>query len=342
VPKWFEKVIALVSPEWTTASRQIEVDGVVLGHIEITPDPRFEYAEIWNQMKDAFILIVIYFVLVNLLISFVVNYALRPTTIIHNALQSFGEGDLKARLPAFETQELKDIGEKFNEMAERLDRSIQHNHALSRQLITLQEAERKSIARDLHDEFGQSLTAIQADSQAAMTLASKKAPEAIPSIEAISTISKHLMKVVSGLLHRLRPQILDELGLEVAVEDLVDQWRTRFPATKFESHISKRAAEGLSEALQVAVFRMVQECLTNVSRHASANHVVIEMRTKDDRGNKKLQVSVQDNGRGFDVRKASGFGLAGMKERFEGLGGELFISSNNQGTVVTVLVPVAI
>ena len=187
-PKWFEGIITFVSPKWTSTSRQIEVDGVVLGHIEITPDPRYEYAEIWKQMKDAFILIVIYFVLVNLLISFVVNVALRPTTIIHNALQSLGEGDLKARLPEFETHELKNIGEKFNEMAEKLEDSIQQNHELSRQLITLQEAERKSIARDLHDEFGQSLTAIQADSQAALTVARKKCPEAVTSIEAISDI----------------------------------------------------------------------------------------------------------------------------------------------------------
>jgi len=339
-PKWFEGIITFVSPKWTSTSRQIEVDGVVLGHIEITPDPRYEYAEIWKQMKDAFILIVIYFVLVNLLISFVVNVALRPTTIIHNALQSLGEGDLKARLPEFETHELKNIGEKFNEMAEKLEDSIQQNHELSRQLITLQEAERKSIARDLHDEFGQSLTAIQADSQAALTVARKKCPEAVTSIEAISDISRHLMKVVSGLLHRLRPQILDELGLEVAIEDLVNQWRIRFPRVQFDLQMAENAAKGLSEPFRIAIFRMVQECLTNISRHSGANHVLIEVVAKRDaRGNKKLQVSIQDNGCGFDVKKVSGFGLAGMKERFEGLHGELIIRSSDKGTIVTALVP---
>jgi two-component system, NarL family, sensor histidine kinase UhpB len=339
-PKWFEGIISAVSTEWSQKSRAVELDGKVLGRIEITPDPRYEYAEIWKQMKDAFILVVIYFVLVNLLISFVVNYALRPTTIIHNALQRLGEGDLKARLPAFETHELKNIGEKFNEMAEKLEDSIQRNHELSRQLITVQEAERKSIARDLHDEFGQSLTAIQADSQAALTVARKKCPEAVMSIEAISDISKHLMKVVSGLLHRLRPQILDELGLEVAIEDLVEQWRARFPKVQFDLRMVEHAAEGLSEPFTVAIYRMVQECLTNVSRHSAASQVVIEVYSKQDtRGQRKLQVSIQDNGHGFDVKKATGFGLAGMKERFEGLNGELIILSSGKGTVVTALVP---
>ena len=79
-PKWFVKIMALVSPPWTSTSRPIELDGKPLGHIEVTPDPRYEYAEIWKQMKDAFILVIIYFVLVNLLISFVVNYALKPTS----------------------------------------------------------------------------------------------------------------------------------------------------------------------------------------------------------------------------------------------------------------------
>lgn len=341
-PKWFEGIISVVSPKWSQKTRIIELDGKVLGRIEMTPDPRYEYAEIWKQMKDAFILVLIYFVLVNLLISFVVNYALRPTTIIHHALQRLGEGDLKARLPAFQTHELKNIGEKFNEMAEKLEDSIQRNHELSRQLITLQEAERKSIARDLHDEFGQSLTAIQADSQAALAVVGKKYPDAVNSLQAINTISKHLMKVVSDLLHRLRPQTLDELGLEVAIEDLVDQLRVRFPKVKFNLQIAENAAQDLSEPFRVAIFRMVQECLTNISRHSGADQVLIEMHGKQEaRGGKKLHVSVQDNGRGFDVKKVTGFGLAGMKERFEGLNGELEIQSSNQGTVVAARVPLS-
>jgi two-component system sensor histidine kinase UhpB len=338
-PKWFEKIIAFVSPPWTSTSRPIELDGKPLGHIEVTPDPRYEYAEIWSQMKDTFALVVIYFILVNLLIAFVVNYALKPTVAIHDALQRLGEGDLKARLPLFKTHELRNIGDKFNEMAEKLESSIQRNHELSRQLITLQEAERKSIARDLHDEFGQSLTAIQADAQAVMTVISKKAPEAIPSIEAISTISRHLMKVVSGLLHRLRPQILDELGLEVAIEDLVNQWRARYPEVQIDLEIEANASQDLSEALRTAIFRMVQECLTNVSRHSSAHHVAIEMASKlGPHGDKELHVSVRDNGQGLDVNKTSGFGLAGMKERFEGLGAELLIESSRKGLLVSAII----
>ena len=150
------------------------------------------------------------------------------------------------------------------------------------------------------------------------------------------------MKVVSGLLHRLRPQTLDELGLEVAIEDLVDQWRMRFPKVQFNLQIAENAAKDLSEPFRVAIFRMVQECLTNISRHSGANKVLIEMYCKQEaRGGKKLHVSVQDNGRGFDIKKVAGFGLAGMKERFEGLNGELEIQSSNQGTVVTARVPLS-
>lgn len=338
-PKWFESVINLAAPKWSSKIRLVRVDEKILGRIEITPDPRYEYAEIWKQMKDAFLLVVIFFVLVNLLISFVVNVALKPTVIIHEALQNLGEGNLKSRLPEFETQELKNIGEKFNEMAGKLEYTIEQNHNLSRQLITLQEEERKSLARDLHDEFGQSLTAIQADSQAALVIAGKKCPEAVNSLEAINTISKHLMKVVSSLLHRIRPQILDELGLEVAIEDLVSQWRSRFPKVKFELTIPETLGGRLPEAFQVAVYRMVQECLTNVSRHSGATKVAITLQAKSEPKGQKLSVSIQDNGRGFNPKKVSGFGLAGMRERFEGLGAELNIQSSNKGTLVAALIP---
>jgi len=338
-PKWIESVINLAAPKWSHKVRLVRVDGKILGRIEITPDPRYEYAEIWKQMKDAFLLILIFFVLVNLLISFVVNVALRPTVIIHSALQSLGEGDLKARLPEFETQELKDIGEKFNEMAGKLEYTIEQNHNLSRQLITLQEEERKSIARDLHDEFGQSLTAIQADSLAALTVVRKKSPEAVSSLEAINSISKHLMKVVSGLLHRIRPQILDELGLAVAIEDLVYQWQSRYPKIAFDLNMLEAAGAQLSEAFQVAVYRMVQECLTNISRHAGATKVSVQLHIEVQPRGQKLVVSIQDNGRGFNPKKVTGFGLAGMRERFEGLGAELMIQSSNKGTAVTALIP---
>jgi two-component system, NarL family, sensor histidine kinase UhpB len=338
-PKWFESIINLAAPKWSSKIRLVRVDEKILGRIEITPDPRYEYAEIWKQMKDAFLLVVIFFVLVNLLISFVVNVALKPTVIIHEALQNLGEGNLKSRLPEFETQELKNIGEKFNEMAGKLEYTIEQNHNLSRQLITLQEEERKSLARDLHDEFGQSLTAIQADSQAALAIAGKKCPEAVNSLEAINTISKNLMKVVGSLLHRIRPQILDELGLEVAIEDLVSQWRSRFPEVTFELTIPETLGGRLPEAFQVAVYRMVQECLTNVSRHSGATKVAITLQAKSEPKGQKLSVSIQDNGRGFNPKKVSGFGLAGMRERFEGLGAELNIQSSNKGTVVAALIP---
>lgn len=339
-PRWFEAVINFASPKWSHKMRLIrDRHDNILGRIEITPDPRFEYAEIWKQMKDIFILILIFFVLVNLLISFVVNYALKPTEIIHDALQNLGEGDLKARLPEFETQELKDIGERFNEMAGKLEYTIGQNHDLSRQLITLQEEERKSLARDLHDEFGQSLTAIQADAQAALTVAVKKCPEAVKSLEAINEISRHLMKVVSGLLRRIRPQILDELGLGVAVEDLVSQWQARYPQVHFTLKSDPDGGAELSEAFQVAAYRMVQECLTNVSRHSGATKVIVQIETKAEPKGQKLIISIQDNGRGFNPKKVSGFGLAGMRERFEGLGAELSILSSSKGTVVTALIP---
>jgi two-component system, NarL family, sensor histidine kinase UhpB len=340
-PAWFEQILDYFSPHWVTTTRQISWDGKILGRIEITPDPRYEYAEIWKQLKDALLLISLFFVMVNLLISYVVSIALKPTVIIHDALQKLGEGNLKARMPDFKTHELKKIGLRFNDMADKLEYAIEQNHRLSRQLLTLQEDERKALSRDLHDEFGQALTAIQADAQAALTLVQKKCPEAITSLDAIHTISRHLMKVLSGLLHKIRPQVLDELGLELAIEDLVMQWQKRSPQIQFNLQIENEGlGHLLKEPVRMAIYRMVQESLTNISRHAEASEVKIEMASvKNKMGIRELEVSIQDNGRGFNPSKVKGLGLAGMRERFESLSLDLMIESSETGTMVRVTVP---
>jgi two-component system sensor histidine kinase UhpB len=103
--------------------------------------------------------------------------------------------------------------------------------------------------------------------------------------------------------------------------------------------IAESLGPHLSEAFQVAVYRMVQECLTNVSRHAGASKVSITLQTKADPKTQRLVVAIEDNGRGFNPKKVSGFGLAGMRERFEGLGAEIKIQSSNKGTSVTALIP---
>jgi two-component system sensor histidine kinase UhpB len=339
-PAWFEALLNRITPPWESQIRHVEYRGQPIGQLVITPDPTYEYAEIWKQITDSTTLALIFFVSVNLMIAWAVGQALKPTENILQALNELERGNLKARLPSFDLPELARIGEKFNRMVETLELSISRNHRLTQQLITLQEEERKSLARDLHDEFGQCLTAIHTDATVVLRQAEAKYPEIKDSAAAISQLSRHLMDLVSGLLQRLRPGILDELGLEAALHDLVDTWQSRNEGTAItlSSHGIPPAIE---EAAEVTAYRLVQECLTNITRHADARTATIAIEREARNGVIGLHIRVDDDGKGFDPTHTEGMGLPGMRERVEGLGGELMVESGlGQGTEIRAWIPV--
>ena len=336
-PAWFERLLNQLTPKWEPSVRKLEYQGIVLAELVITPDPTYEYAEKWKQITELLTLVLVFFVLVNLMVIWAVSQALKPTTKILDALNELENGNLAARLPAFKLPELSRIGEKFNHMVETLQQSILQNHKLTQQLITLQEEERKNLARELHDEFGQCLTAINTDASVISKVADKKYPEIKESALAISQLSKHLIDMVSGLLQQLRPGILDELGLSPALIDLVDTWKSRHKDIACGIKVTG-IHDGISEANSVAIYRLVQESLTNVARHSEATKVEIEVYSLTQMGKEGLEVIVKDNGKGFIAKHTSGFGLPGMRERVEGLGGNFSIQSE-RGTEIKAWIP---
>ena len=334
-PGWFKKALDAFSPPWEAQEREVKFQDKLLGKLIITPDPTYEYAEIWKQLLDLLLLLSLFFVAINLMIYWALARALEPTLSILQTLNLVESGNMQARLPAFKLPELAKIGDKFNLMVETLEQSILRNHQLSQQLINLQEFERKNLARDLHDEFGQSLTAIHADSTVVLKLAQTKYPELKASALAITQLSKHLMEMVGGLLQRLRPGALDELGLIEALQELVAMWRARNESINCKLSIEGELPANLHEALRVTVYRLVQECLTNIARHAEASKVIIKL--VNDAEKNGLHISVYDNGKGFNVSDLIGFGLLGMRERVEGLGGKLTINSKVSGKSGTTI-----
>jgi len=335
-PDWFKRGLDAFSPRWEPVKREIRYHDIMLGELVITPDPTYEYAEIWKQMTDLLLLLALFFIAINLVIFWALDKALEPTTRILHTLNLVEGGDMQARLPAFKLPELARIGDKFNHMVETLQQSIQRNHQLSQQLINLQESERKNLARDLHDEFGQSLTAIHADSSVVLQLAKTKYPELKESATAIAQLSKHLMEMIGGLLQRLRPGALDELGLAAALEDLVAMWQMRNESCQCKLNIESELPDNMNEAMRVTVYRLVQECLTNVTRHAEATEVTINLKMNEN----QLSVSVKDNGKGFEPLDLAGFGLLGMRERVEGLSGALNINTSKTGTKIAAVLPI--
>ena len=340
VPAWFEAIMDSVTPVWEPKSLPVDRDNRHWGELVITPDPTYEYSEVWNQITGVLVLVGIFFVAVNAMVYWAVAKALSPVERILEALNQLEQGNLKARLPQFDLLELARISEKFNRMVETLEHSILQNHRLSQQLISLQEEERKSLARDLHDEFGQCLTAIHADASVLLLLSESEYPKVRASALAITQLSHHLIDMVSDLMQRLRPGVLDELGLEEAIRDLVTTWKLRNPDIACSLILPTLDAASIAEPLAVTVYRIVQECLTNISRHAQASQVEISMAQNQGIVGSSLAIHISDDGRGFDPQRATGFGLAGMRERIEGLGGALRINSEpGHGFALSVKLP---
>lgn len=338
-PQLFVKILNSISKKWEASKLPLNYDGQQLGSLIVTPDPSYEYAEKWKQLRALITLVLLFFVLVNITVSWVVSLALKPTEKIYAALKDLEDGNLDTRLPPFKTVELERIGQKFNEMVAQLQSSIQQNHKLSQQLINLQEEERKKLARDLHDEFGQCLTAINTDATVILRASENKYPELKQSALAISELSKHLMELVRGLLHTLRPSVLDELGLQSALEDLITPWKKRHEHVALENYLDIDE-QILNDQINIAVYRLLQEALTNISRHARASKVSITVKTvsKAAKG-KSIYIQIEDNGVGLDPSQSLGLGLPGMKERIIGLDGEINFISNN-GTNIEAWIPI--
>ena len=169
------------------------------------------------------------FVTVNAVMYWVMIRALRPVDRILSALSEMRGGNLQTRLPRFSLPELTQISDEFNRMADTLERSVQRNQRLSRQLIQVQEDEQQRLARELHDELGQCLSAIHADAVAILRHGEQKYPPVRESAAAIVDVTRRIMSTVRTMLQRLRPETLDVLGLREALRELMNTWRQRSP-----------------------------------------------------------------------------------------------------------------
>jgi signal transduction histidine kinase len=207
--------------------------------------------------------------------------------------------------------------------------------------MQMQEEEREYLARELHDEIGQCVTAIHADAVAIGNRGGEPVRESVQSIvEAIARIKQ----MVRSMLKRLHPGALEGLGLGAALRELAGAFRQRHPQTALSLKVADEAS-GLKGELGISLYRVVQECLTNISRHAQAGEVQIVVTHSVALGQSapQLDLTVRDNGCGFDPRVAGrGFGLLGIRERVRGLGGTCRISSApGEGTTIAAQVPLA-
>ena len=242
------------------------------------------------------------------------------------------DGGAKALVTAF-----SDITER-KQIEQELKASRRQLRELSVFLQTVREEERKRIARELHDELGQSLTALRMDVNWLEARPDCAAPQIAERLLAMEGLINRTVDSMRRISEDLRPGMLDDLGLAAALEDHVERFIEN-AGIPCELDMSQEEFE-ISDQVATAVFRIVQESLTNIARHSGATRVAIRVTESGD----EIHLSVQDNGRGLPIEtpmeKRKSYGILGMRERVKMLGGHFEISgSPATGTRVEVRIP---
>jgi signal transduction histidine kinase len=285
----------------------------------------------------------------------------RPILELVQATKAIASSDFSYRVRRWADDEIGELAQAFNHMTQelsRIDDLRRERELLRRQLlvkvIETQEEERKRIARELHDSTSQTLTSLMVG----LRVLESTCPDYQIQKQAqdLRDVAAQTLEEVHGLAMQLRPRLLDDLGLAAALERLIKEWQNRYkiPVDLF-IHLGREGSESdsfgeyrLPGAVETAVFRIVQEALTNIARHAQANAVSVLV---ERRGGEVVAV-VEDNGIGFSMQqadfggepglsKAPHLGILGIRERAELLGGRLTIESNpGMGTSVFVGIPI--
>ena len=233
---------------------------------------------------------------------------------------------------------MRDITDR--KRAQETEKQLEQNRQLTRVIQTHLEEERRSIARELHDELGQSVTAIKTIGAAIANRTQSGAPDIHRSAQTIVEVAGRIYDAVHGIIRQLRPSALDNLGLQEAVEDMLNTWRERHPEIGCHLAMTGELAD-LGESVNITAYRLIQECLTNVLRHADASRVDVELLREAG----AIKVSVCDDGKGLaeghEAERAR-FGLMGIRERVQALRGEFELESlPGEGLKVSATIPVA-
>lgn len=326
--------------------------GVLLIDISVKP---FE-ARIDREMRENLLLgiagMLISAIIVNLGLE---RLVIRPLTGVAGALSSFGGGDRAVRLAAATSDEIGRLAGDFNAMVQQIQSEETENQALSEdlrqravqqqlllnQLITAQEDERKRVARELHDELGQSMSGFSLHCEVMAKFIRTNPERALEELKLNRDLIGATTQQMYELILDLRPSLLDDLGLAAALHSLGER-ATQGSGIAFTLD-SSALTRRLPPSIETALYRIFQEALTNVVKHSQASQVKVRLALRDGR----FVGEIADDGQGFDpaatrvdASSPRGLGLMGMRERVSQCGGSMeIVSAPGQGARISVLIP---
>ncbi|KPL52250.1 hypothetical protein ABB55_08405 [Prosthecomicrobium hirschii] len=347
VPAWFATLFERFAAPREAVVREVVFRGHRLGTIRASVDTQAATEQAWQQVSLVAGAAAGMAAGMCLLAWLAVAHALRPVGGIVRALRDLedgadGPGATAARLPASGTAEFDDIARAFNDLAARLEHTTEERGRLTRRLFAVQEEERRMLARELHDEFGQCLTAGGALAASIASDAPPARPDIARDAHSIGRLIADMQATLRGALARLRVPDLEEVGLAASLRSLVGSWNShRGSRTRFLLDVEgDLGATPPAEAL--GIYRLVQECLTNAARHGDPATVLVRIRRNPGPPG-TLTVTVEDDGGGAPERLSDspGLGVTGMRERIRALGGRLSIGRSAGGLSISAEIPTA-
>lgn len=358
-PAWFAM---LIGPPVERHEVAVIAHGRSLGTVEIISEPRDEIAEVWGNTVALATVAVTTELSIIAILYLVLGRVLDPLRALATGLHGLERRDYEVRLARPKVLEFAALADRFNALAGALDAVRTENLALNRRLITAQDDERRRTALELHDEVGPSLFGLKAN-VASIAKAAGGMPDAAATVAErvrdLTAIIDHLQGINRAMLNRLRPMALGNLPLADIIAGLVGDRAREHPHIAF-THDLGPLERSYDDTVDLTVYRCVQESLTNAIRHAYAKSVEVRVvvRGEDDScpqvgSGGSLELIVRDDGVGISPGQAPGFGLRGMQERVQALGGEFAIAAGSNlagnaragtgaagsGTLVRIVIP---
>jgi two-component system, NarL family, sensor histidine kinase UhpB len=336
-PDWFDRLMRgdLAPVRVTTPHGVAGFSAIVLQSV-----PANDVGDVWLEFSDVAGSLAVVCALGFALVYLTIGRALQPLRDVSESFLRIGSGDYGARVRERGPPELSHLARGFNGMAARLAAMETRNRALEEQLLTLQDEERADLARDLHDEIGPYLFAVNVDAAMVGQLAQDRRLEEIPDrLASIQAAVGHMQSHVRDILGRLRPTRAVELGLNAAIDDMVRFWRDRRGDIAFDVRLIEDESL-IDEAQKETIYRVVQESLNNAVRHGRPDRIEVAV-SQDASGQTITRIS--DNGAVKPISSKrerlaqSGFGLIGMRERVAASGGVLSIDHGTPGQGWTVI-----
>ncbi len=344
-PAWFAHLLAPDSAKEEFLLR----DGF---RLIVEAQPSRAVLDAWDDVVHIAIVGAVMLVILNVAAFWLVARVFKPIPVIAEGLERLQRGDLAFRLPPLPGSEAAVIGNAFNRMAQAVEDKVQAERQARdaearleerREMASLAdqrvEEERRLIAHELHDEFGQSVTAIRSLALAIAAQGGMRDPATGEAARLISDEAARLYDAMHSLIPRLAPLSLDALGLAATLENLVRDSRQRYPSIAFD--VNHELPSDLDPAVTLAIYRVVQEGMTNALRHAQPTRVAIAVESDA----RHVHVSVTDDGVGLpaDWARLGHYGLRGLADRLAQLGGTLAVNNRPaRGVLLSADIPLAV